>query len=505
MPIATVKKNTISNFIGQALIGLIGFLFIPIYLKYLGVESYGLIGFCTTLAGVFAIFDLGVCATLNRELARLSANEESKRNIPDLLYTLERINWGAAVFIGITIMILADPIARYWINARDLPISTVRQAIYLMGVILLVQWPSNLYINGFNGLQHQTLQNVIAVTMVILRNIGVLGILIWVSPTITAFLSWYIGVYVFQVIISRWVIWRMVPQRSAAPRFQLYTLRPIWRFALGMSGITIVTMLLTQADRIILSKMISLGQFGYYSIAVAVSGALGMIVNPVFTAVSPRFAQIVAQNNLQFVTDFYHRSCQIVAVCIIPFAVILSLFSSEILMLWTSSAETTAYTHILVSTLVISTALNGLMNIPYALQLAYGWTSLTFWTNVISVLILVPTMIGLVRLWGPVGAALTLVLFNISYILICIQIMHRRLLRGQKWRWYKQDVIQPASGAILVGLVSRLLIHSSLPTFMMILSLLLTLSFSFLAAAMSAPAVRQELFKQLSLLKKTAT
>ena len=59
------------------------YLFIPIYLTFLGPEAYGLIGFYTTLLGVLAFTDLGLTATLNREMARLSVRQYSRR--PDAI------------------------------------------------------------------------------------------------------------------------------------------------------------------------------------------------------------------------------------------------------------------------------------------------------------------------------------------------------------------------------------------------------------------------------------
>lgn len=501
---SSLKKNTLANFIGRGLIGLMGFLFVPLYLRYLGAESYGLVGFWATLAGVFAILDMGICATLNREMARLSADPAGEARMAELLYTLERINWAVALAIGALVMLLSGPIARYWVNAGELPLPVVQEAVLLIGFILLLQWPYTLYSNGLNGLQRQVAQNVIAVSMAALRNIGVLGVMAWVSPTIKAFFFWQIGVFLLQLLLSRFILWRSMNVPAAPLRFHLDTLRPIWRFALGMSGVSVVTMILTQADRIVLSKMISLEAFGYYSLAVAVAGAMGMLVGPVFTAVYPRLTQLVAGNDQQQIVEFYHRCCQIVSVSILPVAVVLSVFSEEILLLWTRSIETTAQVHYLVRILVIGTALNGLMNIPYALQLACGWTSLAFWSNVISVLIVVPAMVVLVWQWGPVGAAVAWALLNGGYFLVGIHIMHRRLLPGEKWRWYGEDVLLPAAAAAAVGLVGHLMIPQNVSDVFMGCALMIILLIALLASAFSAPAVRCELLTRLVLLRRLA-
>lgn len=38
------KRNLIANYLGQSWTALMGLAFIPLYIKYLGIEAYGLIG-----------------------------------------------------------------------------------------------------------------------------------------------------------------------------------------------------------------------------------------------------------------------------------------------------------------------------------------------------------------------------------------------------------------------------------------------------------------------------
>ena len=72
-----IKQNIAANFIGRAWGFISVYLFIPLYLKFLGIEAFGLVGFYSTLVGVLAFADMGFTATLNREMARLSVQRES--------------------------------------------------------------------------------------------------------------------------------------------------------------------------------------------------------------------------------------------------------------------------------------------------------------------------------------------------------------------------------------------------------------------------------------------
>ena len=57
------KRNLIANFVGRGWVALMGIAFIPLYIKFMGIESYGLVGFFTTFQAVFALLDLGLTTT----------------------------------------------------------------------------------------------------------------------------------------------------------------------------------------------------------------------------------------------------------------------------------------------------------------------------------------------------------------------------------------------------------------------------------------------------------
>jgi O-antigen/teichoic acid export membrane protein len=68
-----LKKNIISNYASQIYVTLIGILLLPLYIKYMGSEAYGLIGFFAMLQAWFGILDLGLTPTIGRETARYRA------------------------------------------------------------------------------------------------------------------------------------------------------------------------------------------------------------------------------------------------------------------------------------------------------------------------------------------------------------------------------------------------------------------------------------------------
>lgn len=66
----SLKKNILANYFAQAYIAVVGIVILPLYLKYMGAEAYGLVGFFTMLQAWFNLLDIGLTPTVARETAR---------------------------------------------------------------------------------------------------------------------------------------------------------------------------------------------------------------------------------------------------------------------------------------------------------------------------------------------------------------------------------------------------------------------------------------------------
>lgn len=470
-PMSELKANITANFVGSAWAGLMGLAFVPVYVHFLGIEAYGLIGVFATMLALLGLLDLGLSSTLNREMARLTANGGNAQEMNDLVRTLEIPYWGIGTVLGISVILLGPTITLRWVHQEGLSPETTLAAVRLMGVAVAVQWPISLYAGGLMGLQRQVALNAINIAMATARGVGSVAILWAVSPTIEAFFVWQMLVSVVNLALLAWALWRLLPHPFRPPRFRWTILRSVWRFAAGMSGIALLATVLMQMDKVILSRMLSLREFGYYCLASVVAMSLLRLVGPVFGASYPRLTSLVERGAAADVSTLYHQAAQLVSVLVLPAALILALFSREILTLWTRNPETVENTYLLVSILVTGTALNGLMNIPYALQLAYGWTRLALVTNIVSAMLFVPLLIVATHSRGAPGAAGVWLALNAGYVLIGIPLMHRRLLPAEKWRWYTQDVGRPLLAGVAVSLSGRYFIRSDWPPVLLFASI----------------------------------
>jgi len=491
------KLELVASFAGTGWAGVVQLACIPAYIKLMGIESYGLIGFYLVMQAMLQVLDLGLSPTMNREMARYSVQPEKAAEARDLVRTLEIGYWLIGLLIGAGILTAAPWLAVHWIRASAIPVRKVTQAVMLMGVLAVFQWPVSFYQGGLMGLRQQVLLNALKVGAATANNVGGVLILWCVSPTIQAFLVWQVGINALLVTALAISLWRRLPSSDRAARFDLVVARNVQRFAAGMTGIVAVGLILTQTDKLLVSKLFSLRSFGYYALAWSVANGPLIIAGCVFNVAFPRMSALVLAGEKNGISQFYHRSSQLMAVLILPIAAVLSLFSFEILRLWTGNSQTAASTAPILSVLMVGSAINALLFLPYILQLAFGWTNLPLLAGLISISILVPLMFPMTKHFGLVGAASIWVILNILNMLIAVPIMHRRLLPRETWKYFS-DIGLPLLCVIVTVTIGRLVfmkLDSPLATLAALGGLWLA---SLSVAVLAAPHIRAGVRRYLS-------
>jgi O-antigen/teichoic acid export membrane protein len=446
----SLKKIVVANYLGQGWIALMGVAFVPLYVKHLGMEAYGLIGVFASLQAWLTLLDMGMTPTLNREMARYTAGAHTAQSIRDMLRSLEVICIAIAVLIVMLVWRSAPWFSESWFQVEKLSPEEVAQAISIMGIVIALRFVESLYRGAILGLQMQVWLSSVGAGLATLRGMGAVSVLLWVRSDIEVFFAWQGLVSLLTVLIYAAAVYRHMPPSAKSAQFSYYQFKNIRKFAGGVMATTFLSLLLMQVDKIILSRMLSLEMFGYYTLAGTVAATLYQLVTPIAQAYYPRFTQLVTKKDTDGLIRAYHKSSQLLSVLIIPVALMLMFFGEDVLVLWTGDAALAHTLNPILVLLTLGTMLHGLMHIPYTLTLAYGWTGWGVRQNIVAVIIFVPAILWVTPRYSAIGAAWMWVILNTGYVLMSVHILHKRLLTDEKWRWYLCDVMSPAFAAMIV-------------------------------------------------------
>jgi O-antigen/teichoic acid export membrane protein len=304
---SNLATNVISNILGAGWLAVVQLVLVPLYVRLLGIEAYGLVGFYVTLQGVLKILEFGLSPTINRELARYSVRPDLAGEANDFTRTFELICWVMAAIIAIGVYLLAPWIAFRWLRGGSIPHETLLNSVRCMGLLAALQWPLTFYQSGLLGLQRQALLNITKSLMVTFTGLAGIAVLVQWERSIVLFFGSQVAATFLHVVTARTLLWRYLPASARRPGISLTRFAGVYRFAAGVSGITVCSLVITQADKVVLSKVLTLEQFGYYSLATVIATGFTAMNAPLFQALFPRFTALIAAGQEGAVRPLFRR------------------------------------------------------------------------------------------------------------------------------------------------------------------------------------------------------
>lgn len=488
-----IRRNIIANAFARAWSFISIYAFFPIYLKLLGIDAFGMIGFYSTLVSVFIFADIGFTAALNRELARLSAKGAfSHEKMRNLVKTYEISYVVICLLVSLSLWVMAPKIATEWLNLAVLDSDDVVLSLRLMGFAIALQLPAGLYIGGLMGLQLQVKANSIQVMWGIVRNVGAIAILLLVEPSIVMFSIWQVVANILYLVISRYALWHALNNGAtvSTPRFTLSVFNGTWRYAFGMAGMSVISVLLTQADKLVVSKMLSIEMLGYYTFATTLALIPLMVAGPIALAAFPRFTVLVELGVGANIVKFYGQISELVSLLIIPSAIAIYTFGQELIFIWTGSHDVATQAGTVVKLLVLGQLLQAITVVPYYLALAYGNVRMNLMVGLVSIILFIPLLIWGVSQYGVWGAGGAWLVLNMLTIPIYIVLLHRRFSWVELRQWLLKTIFFPASIVLSVFGMGNMLMPNLDSRVLLLVYITLIWGIASLASVLLSPYLR---------------
>ncbi len=468
----SIGKNILSNAALQAWMAFAQVLLVPLYIKYLGVEAYGLVGFYASIQAIFFVFDFGFSATLNQELARPVLNVENRIARANLIRSMEWLFLFLASAATLMIFFAAPWLGRRMVSDSVLDPETISRSIWLMGVLVGIRLPMGLYTGALNGLERQLRLNLILISSELLRFLTIIICLMWFWNHILAFFYIQILFSVLTLLALHFELWRTEKVDGYQPRAGWSHLASGFRFTAGVAGVSIVSVLISQIDKILVSGLVSLEQLGLYTLAFAIAAIPSKFVGPVANAFYPRMVKAHALSDKGQLWKVYQEACQLIALVTVPVSLCLFFFADPLLLLWLGDQDLANRIATMVRVFTMGFMLNGIMTMPYFLQLTDRWTSLSLIKNLIASLLLIPLLMYMTSRFGITGASFIWLILNFSYLIIEIPVMHRRLFPDQMGHWYLHSMLKPVFWGSAMNAILYLILHPlDLPPFVVLMIL----------------------------------
>jgi len=455
----SLKKNAIANYVGQGYTALVGIAVMPLYLSYLGAEAFGLVGFFVLLQAWLNLLDFGLSPTLARQVAIARNVETGLRDFGKLLRSFELIFVGLAVIIGVVVFLSSDWIATHWIDSRVIPLQTVAFCIALMGVSAALRLFAALYRSGLTGLEDQVWLNAANIAIVSVRFIGALLLMRFVSAEIELFFKYQIAVGGLEILIlaTRFYGGLSLNPLQLALKVDWSGMRAIAPFASGIAYTSAIWILVTQVDKLILSGVLPLAEFGYFSIVSLIAGGILVTTAPITQAILPRMTSLHAQGRQDEMLQIYRNASQLVAVIAFSIALIIGVFAEALIYAWTGDRVAAEWGGDVLLWFALGNGVLALSAFQYYLQSVFGQMRLHVIGSTISALLQVPVIYYAATRYGAAGAGVAWFGIRTIWFFCWTPIVHSRLVPGLHLSWLLKDVLPVALvSAVAIVAISKL-------------------------------------------------
>ena len=451
----SLKSNIAAGYASQLWTALIGIVLMPLYLKYMGSEAYGLVGFFVMLQAIFNVLDLGLTPTIARESARYYGGALRALAFCQLFRSLTVLFACVAFAGGGALFALAPYISEHWLKIRDLPLAEVLGAVQIMAFSVALRWMGGLFRGVISGSERLIWLSGFNAAIAALRFGGVL-ISMWLWGYTPRVFFWH--QFAVAALELGWLLFMcqsLIPSQASIAEsigWSFRPIRPLLRFSLTIAFTSSVWILLTQSDKLVLSGILPLADYGYFTLAVLVAGGIIVATGPVSTALLPRLARQHAEGNHDEVLRLYNQSAQLVSVIGMSLMVTLAACSKSLLYAWTGSLEATEATAPILRLYAIGNGLLTMSAFPFYLQYARGNLRYHLLGNVFMVFILVPAIIIAAESRGGIGAGWVWMTMNMLYLFIWVAYVHFKLEPGLHVPWVTRNVLMILAPTLLVGL-----------------------------------------------------
>lgn len=442
----SLRRNILANYASQLYVTAVGIVMVPLYIQYMGAEAYGLVGFFAMLQAWFNLLDMGLTPTMARESARYRGGAISLLDYRRLARALEGVFAAVALLGGVLLFTLAQPIAGRWLNASQLPLQEVTQALQLMAAIVALRWMCGLYRGVITGAERLVWLSGFNSVIATGRFVLILPVLMFVSASPQAFFSFQLGVAVLEIGGLAWMAYRLLPTIPAGQRnrWEWAPLRPVLKFSLSIAFTSSVWVLVTQTDKLVLSKILPLADYGYFTVAVLVASGIMIVSGPISGALMPRMTRLQAEGQHDALIAVYRQATQIVTATAIPAALVLIFFAPQVLWAWTGNAALVQRAAPALCLYAIGYAILAVGAFPYYLQYAKGNLRLHLIGNALFLLLLIPSVIWAATHYGMSGAGWAWLVSNAVYFFLWTPLVHNKFAPSLHMGWLWSDIARPA-------------------------------------------------------------
>lgn len=280
----SLQRHAAANLIGAVAPMVVGLLTVPLYLKHIGVERFGVLALVWTVLAYFGFLDLGLGRAVTQRISQL--HEAKSVEVSDLLWTAVSATLVLGTLGGLALWIGAQAI----FNARPTVSADIAAELMPATIWMAAALPALLSSSALGGALQARLRffelNTIQVSTGLVGQVLPLGLAMFGHTSLSELIPAALIGRVLAVFLLVQQCRRHVPLLGR-PTFIWSHLRPMLGYGGWMSALTVLGALLVTTDRFLIASLAGVRAVAQYTVPydlvtrlMVVSGSLGGALFP---------------------------------------------------------------------------------------------------------------------------------------------------------------------------------------------------------------------------------
>ncbi|MBI4686411.1 MAG: flippase [Nitrospirae bacterium] len=397
-----LTRNTVWNLGSYVLPLLIAVFTIPVLIKHIGIDRFGILTLVWAIIGYFSLSDLGLGRALTKIVAeKLGAGHAD--DIPHIFWTALFLIFFLGV-IGALISALLSP----WLVQDIIKIPKALQvealqSFYLFAFVIPIV-VSSAGLSGFlEAHQRFDLTGPVRILMGIFTFLGPLLVLPFSKS-----LLWIVTV----LAMGRLIVWlisflfclKVVPALRYGIALKPKIIKPLFQFGAWMTISNIIGPLMVYFDRFLIGATISVAAAAYYVTPYEIVTRLWIIPAALVGVLFPAFSTLINQD-IDRIAQLFVRGVKYIFLVLFPIVLFTITMAHEGLDLWLGNEFAERSTHIL-QWLSAGLLINSMAQVPFALVQGAGRPDLTAKLHFLECPFYLAAIWTLIKMYGIEGAAI---------------------------------------------------------------------------------------------------
>ena len=454
------RRGAVVGMVCNAINASIGFVFVPEYIRQLGVENMAYVGLLTSMLALASVLDFGLGSAVSLRIA--SAAQPGRLVGHDAASVRRLLLWTSLVSMAIAAagILMRGPLASWLFPAGSRVPEAAGLIAALSGLCLASRMAEGVARGGMVAAGFQARSAMFAAGFAVVRVVGAALLLKLPGMDLSAFVVWNALVLGASALNAMVQLLTLVRAGSVGPSDGPQSVR-LRRFAAGAFATSAMGVLATQMDRIYLQGRVPESEMAAYCIAAAVLSVRGMFVGPMLQAFIPSMTRHLAKPGSASAQDHFDRFSHVLAFVLIPPLLILALMPDRFLFAWTANTEVAAEGAVSLRALSIAAILNVLSAIVHALELAAGRTTQGLRFAACACVTCWMVLVLLIdRLGAAAGGVAHIVIYSMYLTVFAPRVLSSQFGRSI-WRWMAGVAWLPVCAALGAAGLSSLWLDGS--------------------------------------------